>query len=96
MGPVVQLRRLIEAALRARGLEPVRMVVCPGDTPDGPHEIQIVAALPDGWERTETDEAFDEVIAGARQADLDQKFKKAQQELEANLRRRLQDGDGIL
>jgi hypothetical protein len=99
LAALVRVRQRTEEALRRHGLDPLRITVTPAATEGGPHELQIVAALIPEWSGGASDDAFNEVIAGAtelEQAELETRLENVRQELSEDLRKRLEDGDGFL
>lgn len=96
LGPLIRLRERIDAVLAEHGLDSWHVAYCLGSDITGPHELQIIVGLPEGWGRTELDDSFDDVIAGAHQADVEAKAAARTDQLHTELQRRLEEGEGIL
>jgi hypothetical protein len=99
LAALVRVRQRTEEALRRHGLDPLRITVTPAATEGGLHELQIVAALIPEWSGGAADEAFNEVIAGADEAEsaeLSARLEDVRRELTEDLRQRLDGDEGFL
>lgn len=91
LGPLARLQDHVRAELAKRGLRLTHLGIFPSSDPQGAHQVQMLATLAEEPPSASIDDGFEEVLRGARAAELEARAKETIEDL----RRRIDD-DGFL